>query len=113
MGLLDIFSSVKKYAVTQQDLIDAAKNTDTLIIDVRSFLEYKQSHLTPCHNVDVRDKSFEEKISKYDKAKPYILVCQSGPRSKKALKTMLNLGFEHLVYLEGGIAQWTGQKRLK
>ena len=113
MGLFDIFSSVKKYAVSQAELIDAVKNMNTLVIDVRSFLEYKQSHLTPCHNVDVKADDFENKISKYNKSSPYILVCKAGPRSKKALKKMLDLGFDSVGYLEGGIDQWTGQKRLK
>lgn len=113
MGLFDIFSSVKQHTVSQEELVEAVKNTETLVIDVRAFLEYKQSHLTPCHNVDFKADDFEEKITKYDKKRPYILICKSDARSKKALKKMLELGFSNVGYLAGGMDQWTLQKRLK
>ena len=41
------------------------------------------------------------------KNKTTIIVCQSGARSKKAAKKLVDLGFSDLHVLSGGLAGWT------
>ena len=49
-------------------------------------------------NIDFRNKSFIEKVSKLDKEKPYLVYCQSGNRSQKASIIMEYLGFKKIYH---------------
>jgi phage shock protein E len=61
-----------------------------LIIDVRTKEEYDR----------------EQKLKELDKNKAYLLHCQSGGRSRGALKKMQELGFKEVYHLDGGILAW-------
>jgi rhodanese-related sulfurtransferase len=49
---------------------------------------------------------FETEIAKLDKSATYAIYCQSGRRSLIAVETMSKAGFENLVNLTNGIADW-------
>ena len=73
------------------------------IIDVRSKNEYRENHLTGSVNIPLSD--IKQKIEKIvpNKNKEILLYCQSGLRSKKAIRILEKLGYNNLYNLNGGI----------
>ena len=62
------------------------------LVDVRSPQEYREGHLEGSINIPLYnlERNCEELLK--DKNNTIILVCQSGARSKKALKTLEKYG---------------------
>ncbi len=73
------------------------------IIDVRSKNEYRENHLTGSVNIPLSD--IKQKIEKIvpNKDRKILLYCQSGLRSKKAIRILEKLGYNNLYNLNGGI----------
>ena len=88
-------------------------NRKAELIDVRTMPEYKMDHINPCRNIDIREKSFDEKVKYLDKQGVYVLYCRTGKRSVKAAKRLQNMGFANVFSLKGGIESWEGVKRVK
>ena len=86
-----------------------AGHENTVIMDVRTPVEYEMSHITGSVNVNVQDESFENTVKALDPDKTYIVHCTKNPgngRSSRALKTLKSLGFKNLYSLEGGYVAW-------
>jgi rhodanese-related sulfurtransferase len=86
-----------------------AQHENAVIMDVRTPVEYKMSHITGSVNVDVQDESFEDMVIALDPDKTYIVHCTKNPadgRSSRALETLKGLGFKYLYNLEGGYVAW-------
>lgn len=73
------------------------------IIDVRSKNEYRENHLIGSINIPLSD--IKQKIGEIEpnKNRKILLYCQSGLRSKKAIKILEKLGYNNLYNLSGGI----------
>lgn len=78
-------------------------DTNAILIDVRSPQEYREGHLEGSINIPLYDleRNCEELLKEKDNT--IILVCQSGSRSKKALKTLESLGYSSVYQLDGGL----------
>ena len=65
------------------------------IIDVRSKNEYRENHLTGSVNIPLSD--IKQKIEKIvpNKDRKILLYCQSGLRSKKAIRILEKLGYNY------------------
>ncbi len=86
-----------------------ASHEDAVIMDVRTPIEYKHSHIAGAVNVSVQDASFENMVNGLDPNKTYIVHCTRNPaegRSSRVLETLKNLGFKNLYSLEGGYVAW-------
>jgi len=86
-----------------------AQHENAVIVDVRTPVEYRMSHITGSVNVDVQDESFEDRVIALDPDKTYIVHCTRNPvdgRSSRALETLKGLGFKHLYNREGGYVAW-------
>ena len=77
-----------------------------LIIDVRTKEEYDREHFPKAKLINFFGSNFEKKLKGLDKDKAYLLHCQSGGRSRGALKKMRELGFKEVYHLDGGILAW-------
>ena len=84
-------------------------NDDFAIIDVRTPQEYATGHIPQAINLDYRSQTFSEEIGKLDKSEAYVIYCQSGNRSGKALDVMKGLGFKEVYGITGGITQWSAE----
>lgn len=93
--------------------IDAAtfdsmrKDTNAVVLDVRTKQEFDAGHVPGAVLVDVNAKDFKEKAAKLDKSKTYLVHCGAGVRSVRACQTLEPLGFSRLFNLEGGFKAWT------
>lgn len=104
---------IKTGEVDQEEFTAMVKNNKAVVIDVRMPAEYRSEHINPCHNINISEKSFTERLRNFDRDDTYVLYCRSGMRSRKARKKMLKMGFQDVYSLKGGIQQWIGIKKLK
>ena len=74
---------------------------DYFVIDVRSKKEYEEGHLNGAINIS--SFSIRKNINKINTSKKILVYCQSGERSKKALKVLEDLGVKNVYNLKGGI----------
>jgi rhodanese-related sulfurtransferase len=77
-----------------------------VIVDVRTAEEFQDGHLAGARNLDVNDPGFEAAVAALDRDQPYLLHCQAGGRSRKALAVFQKLGFRNLIHLDDGYAGW-------
>lgn len=82
------------------------EQNNSMVLDVRTPEEYADGYIANAMNIDYRNASFEQEISKLDKDKIYYVYCLSGKRSASAKDIMLKNGFKNVVNLEGGILAW-------
>lgn len=60
----------------------------------RGFLEFHADPESPAHNTDL---ATEDRL---------VLFCASGGRSALAAKTLVDMGFEDVCHIAGGMAAW-------
>jgi rhodanese-related sulfurtransferase len=79
---------------------------DALVLDVREPTEFDAGHMLGAKNVPLA--AIEARAGEFDKfkAKPVILVCESGNRSSKAAGILRAKGFANVLNLSGGFPAW-------
>lgn len=88
-------------AATLKNWLDEKKVN---LVDVREPGEYAGEHIPGAKLVSL-SKFKPEKI-KLLNDKQTVLYCQSGNRSGKAAKQLLDAGFESVIHLKGGLPTW-------
>lgn len=75
----------------------------TAVLDVRTPREFKSGHIKGAKNTPL------QVIETYvgNKTEPLYVICQSGMRSKQAVKRLRRLGYE-AINVTGGMSQWRG-----
>ena len=80
-----------------------------VLLDVRTFIEYKITHIPGAVRIsysDISEKIKEvDKLVKGKKDHPIVVYCQSGGRSSIAQDTLNSLGYKN-VYNLGGRSRW-------
>jgi rhodanese-related sulfurtransferase len=99
--------------VTAEEMQSILELEDVQLVDVRSPKEHGEIRIANSQNIDFSSPTFDEDISKLDKAKPVILYCKGGNRSAKCAKKLKNAGFEKIYDLEGGISKWKHSDKIK
>jgi phage shock protein E len=90
--------------VTFKKYIDEKKG---ILIDLRTDDELKNKGMIKgALQIDFLAKDAEDKISKLDKKKTYLIYCAGGGRSGDCAELMEKQGFTHVVNLEKGIEGW-------
>lgn len=79
---------------------------DIRVLDVRTGWEYGRGHLDGAVNVNYYSLSFRKNLDKLDKDVTWLVHCKTGVRSGKTLPIMQELGFKHVVHMDGGIDSW-------
>src|SRR5687768_16534500 len=79
---------------------------DIVILDVRTPSEVAQGAIPGAIDIDFLTEEFAIKVKTLDKNKHYYIYCRSGNRSGQACQMMSQMGFKHLVNLEGGMLAW-------
>lgn len=110
LGLLLFMScrssaQVKKVpAATFKAAIDSQSNPQ--LIDVRTPEEFEKGHLSHAQNINWNDDNFNKQVEKLDKNQAVYVYCQGGGRSASAAARLAELGFKHIVDMEGGVMAW-------
>ena len=89
------------------DLIqDNTNNVDFLIIDVRTPVEFAESHIENAIIIDYNSDIFEDRIGFLDREKIYLIYCKTGARGGNVLAIMEELGFTEVYMISGGSEAW-------
>ena len=100
----------KDFTVTQADSLITANisNPDFVILDVRTPGEFGGGHIQNAVNINYLSPTFGAQLDVLDKNFIYLVYCQGGSRSPKAMDTMQVKGFIETYNMLGGINAWTG-----
>ncbi|WP_019668633.1 rhodanese-like domain-containing protein [Eudoraea adriatica] len=86
---------------------EAISDPNVQLVDVRTAREYQRWHIGKAINIDFFNTGdFQKSFEKLQKDKPVYLYCQSGNRSQKAARKLIEMGFEKIYDLKGGILRW-------
>src|SRR5919206_3479095 len=90
----------------QEAAARVAEQPGPVLIDVRERDEYEQGFIPGA--LHIPRGNLESRIDNAvgDRSRPVIVYCASGNRSAYAAKTLAELGFEDVVSLRGGFADW-------
>ena len=97
--------------VSQNKFQRLINKKNTILLDVRTEVEYKAGHIPGSLQIDfLKTEEYKKQVAVLDKSKPYLLYCRSGKRSKDAMTVMKEMGFTKLFDLQGGFNSWEGVK---
>ena len=97
--------------VSQNKFQRLLNKKNTILLDVRTEVEYKAGHIPGSLQIDfLKTEDFKKQVAVLDKSKPYLLYCRSGKRSKDAMSVMKEMCFTKLFDLQGGFNSWEGVK---
>lgn len=83
---------------------DVAANTDeTVLLDVRSPIEFETEHIANSLNVPL--EQLEARSEEVPRKGRLVVICRSGKRAERGAYTLLGKGFQPKV-LEGGMVAW-------
>lgn len=84
------------------------KNTNHIILDVRTIEEYNEGHIP--NAICIPNETIDETVTKQlpNKEQLILIYCRSGNRSKQAALKFQHLGYTNLVEF-GGIIDWDGK----
>ena len=95
--------------VTPQEAFQELDSGDAILIDTREPHEYAESHIDganlmpPAMVVD----NIEAKVP--DKSSRVLMSCRSGVRSATAAELLMEMGYEDVASVAGGILEWQEQ----
>ena len=79
---------------------------DLQLLDVRSTLEYSESHVANTRNVPITELPQRLAELSLDPSRPVIAICLSGHRSVPAYRLLKRAGYSHVYSLSGGMLAW-------
>ncbi|MBL9144574.1 MAG: rhodanese-like domain-containing protein [Verrucomicrobiaceae bacterium] len=79
---------------------------ETQVLDVRSDVEFRGGALPGAIHVSIGDAEFDHKVSMLNKAKPVLVYCAGGMRSRQAVGRLKALEFENIQHLHRGYNSW-------
>jgi rhodanese-related sulfurtransferase len=89
------------------NLIDENNNNpEFVILDVRTPEEFSSGHIENATMLDFYEPTFSDDLDQLDKSKTYFVYCRSGNRSGQATDIMMDLGFQDVYNMLGGINHW-------
>ncbi|OUS33696.1 sulfurtransferase ['Osedax' symbiont bacterium Rs2_46_30_T18] len=96
-------------SVSSTEAVQLMNKEDAILLDIRSKKEWETGSITNSTHIPLvdLDKRLTE-LEKY-KSRNLIVVCNMGQSSGTACKKLMAAGFEKVVRLKGGIAEWKAQ----
>jgi rhodanese-related sulfurtransferase len=89
-----------------EDFDKLRKQTNAIVLDVRTPKEFAAGHIAGATNIDWNAADFAKKVTALDKSKTWLVHCAAGVRSSKASDKMTALQFTNVCNLEGGLKAW-------
>lgn len=94
----------KEVGATQA--VQMINRRDGVVLDVREPAEFSAGHIPNAKNVPQGQLQGRLKDLEKLKAKPVIVVCATGNRSRAVAATLQKSGFAEAYTLQGGMAAW-------
>ena len=107
MDAAAVFRKIPTMSVEEVKGLLAGRNPgEYSLVDVRQPGEYEQGHIPGALFIPLGELA--ERANEIDRAKPAVLYCRSGNRSRAAAAILLEAGFSDVVSMDGGIHAWKG-----
>jgi rhodanese-related sulfurtransferase len=90
-------------------LIDGNSKDNLTILDVRTFDEYCEGHISGAANTPVETLENSPIFRTIDKNHLILIYSQNGQRGSKAGQIFVNNGFNKVYNLDGGIVSWLNE----
>lgn len=99
--------------ITQAELLEriAKKDTDLVVLDVRTPAEFAAGHVRGARNVSHDELPARLAELSSLKSKDVVLYCRTGKRAAIAAQTLRAAGFAKLLHLEGDFVAWDAAKQ--
>jgi len=82
--------------------------SDFVLLDIRMAPEVATGHIPGTDTLDFYSPSFHDNLAELDQDVTYLIYCRTGRRTAEVRSEMLELGFERIFELAGGIQAWVG-----
>ena len=92
--------------ITSKDSVLMMNRQPSFLIDVRGEQDFNLGHLQNANNIKLEELADKINIIKKHSKKLIIVYCQKGIRSEQAVNTLIKLGLDNVVSIEGGINAW-------
>ena len=79
---------------------------DFVLLDIRMAPEIKAGHIPGTDALDFYSPSFHDNLAELDHDVTYLVYCRTGRRTAETRVEMIELGFERIYELAGGIQAW-------
>lgn len=73
-------------------------------LDVRTPAEFKGNHIKGFKNIPLQ--TLNRQLNQIPKDKEVLVICQSGMRSKQAVKVLKKAGYSNVTEVRGGMNAW-------
>jgi len=100
---------MQNFNITSAEFQKLSKKGNTVILDVRTDVEYSENRIPNSTQIDFYQNNFPDEISRLEKSMTYLVYCRSGSRSFQTCMLMKQLGFEKVFNLQDGILNWDGE----
>ncbi|HDZ09331.1 rhodanese-like domain-containing protein [Pseudohongiella sp.] len=109
LALIIYLSKSGAQAIGPQQAVMLINRNDGVVLDIRDKKDYDTGHIVD--SVHIPHTKLSAQLAELEKLKsrPIIVVCKMGQHSGDACKMLLSAGFEQVVRLRGGMAEWRGQ----
>jgi len=98
--------------ISTKEFMEYIHDPKAIVIDVRTPEEYEKGSIANAKNINIRSDDFVNDVSsKAEKNKSLYVFCQSGGRSAKACKLLIDAGYQNVYNLNGGYAALVSEKK--
>ena len=92
--------------ITSKNAVLRINREPSFIIDVRSEEDFNLGHIPNATNIPLEVIDEKIKLITKNSKKLFLIYCQKGIRSDRAVNILSKLGFENTVSIDGGINAW-------
>ena len=104
--VLPVLQGAAGAGISPSEAVQLMNRDKAAVVDVCSAQEFAAGRVKGAVHVALDQLEARLGDTVKDKAKPVIMVCASGMRSKRALAVAKKLGYEHVYSLQGGLQAW-------
>ncbi len=97
------FAQMESRPITEFKSFDSSKE---ILLDVRTPKEFADGCIDGALNIDWFSADFNQQVASLDKDKTIYVYCKKGGRSLKSQARLKELGFLHVINLEGGYDEY-------
>ncbi len=90
--------------ITSKELAEQLRTGDVAVLDVRGRAEWEAGRLPGVENIPVG--YLGDRLDEVPRDKPLVVHCQGGARSAIAASLLRSKGFDNVINLGGGYADW-------
>lgn len=92
-----------------EDFAQFTEQNSHLLLDVRSKSDFELGHLPDAVHLDILKSNIQDFMRDFSKETHILVYCNSGSRSKSAIRLLSMSGFLHLYSLNKELYQWLGE----